>query len=150
MHFTNRGGFEMNRRLMVEAGLIVAFLSVVLFSFITTGESLSKPPKVQQLSASQDHAISLSEATTYTGNYRKDSSAGSIKGEFFGMNAIKTLLDQQGAIGMRIYYGKKDDGTPVLVIVAVNEDGTDMANGTIDERGYPCPPVCDGNSPLSN
>lgn len=149
-HKLLKGDRLMKRARLAGWVIIVVFSSMVLFSFITSTKVAPPELRAQELAASQDHTISLSDAVLYTTNYRISAPAGSISGEFFGKDAIKALIDQQGGIGIKIYYGKKSDGTPVLVLVGVNDQGRDMTAGLLEERGWPCPPVCDTSSVLAH
>jgi hypothetical protein len=66
-----------------------------------------------------------------------------VVGEYFGRDALMSLLTQPGCTGMRIYYGKTDAANPVLVLVGVDVEGRDMTAYSIKEVGCPCPPFCD-------
>jgi hypothetical protein len=95
------------------------------------------------------HSISVSEASRLTGNYR-NAPGSSIHAEYFSTYAVLGLLGQENCIGLRIYYGRQDDGTPALIMVAVDSSGRDRAgeNSLLLERGFLCPPICDNESPL--
>ena len=69
--------------------------------------------------------------------------------EAFGKNAIEQLLGQPDCVGIRIYNGRKSDGSQALVIVGVSSSGSDMVNGKLLDTGFPCPPICDVTSPLT-
>lgn len=97
----------------------------------------------------EEHQISLEEARKLIQNYKSKQKEGEIHAHYFGKEAIYKLLDQEGCVGIRIYYASKEDGTPELVIVGVNEEGKDLEN-IILERGWPCPPYCDGESKISS
>ena len=90
----------------------------------------------------EDHRISLTEAAKLTGNYRKQMSGNDIKGEFFGSDAIKELLNQDDCVGIRIYNGLSDDGIPHNVLVSAKANENDIDSGLILEKGIPCPPDC--------
>lgn len=90
----------------------------------------------------EDHSITLSEASSLTQNYRDSEEAGAPKGGFFGKSAIHAILDQEGCVGIRFYYGKEGDGTPTLILVGADENEDDLVDGQIEERPIPCPPRC--------
>lgn len=48
------------------------------------------------------------------------------KAQFFGKKKLDVLLSKTGSVGIRIYYGRLDDDTPELVLVAVDENGNDI------------------------
>jgi hypothetical protein len=96
----------------------------------------------------EQHQITLEEAIKLISNFRNKQSGDVIKAHYFGKEALQKLLDQEGCVGIRIYYAAQDDGTPELVIVGVDENGKDLEEGVILERNYPCPPYCDEKSKL--
>ena len=102
----------------------------------------------------EDHSITLAEGAALTGKFRQILMPllGGKKGEYFSQSAINSLLDQEGAVGIRIYLGLSDDLIPIprLVIVAVNAQGNDLTTGLIVEKGALCPPVCSVNNPLNS
>ena len=93
----------------------------------------------------ENHSISLEDASELTKNYRHTLMKvfGGVKGEYFGSDAIQSVLDQTDVVGIRIYYGLSDEVVPKprLVIVGVNADGDDVI-GEIMEHGHTCPPKC--------
>lgn len=48
------------------------------------------------------------------------------KAQFFGKTKLDVLLKKSGSVGIRIYYGRLDDDTPELILVAVDENGNDI------------------------
>lgn len=99
----------------------------------------------------ENHDISLQDAAALTKNFRNSQTGtGYIKGEYFGADALNSLLSQEGCVGIRIYYGLDDDGNNKLVIVGVTTDENDMVNGNILEFGAPCPPNCSTQNALNS
>jgi hypothetical protein len=99
----------------------------------------------------EDHSIPLATAVQWTANYRAASPQGSVKGHFFGKDAIKSILDQANCVGIRIYYALDDNGVKHLIVVGVKADESDIYTGLLAERSMPCPPYCGnggGTSPL--
>ncbi|MCE3227891.1 MAG: hypothetical protein K0S32_2442 [Bacteroidetes bacterium] len=99
------------------------------------------------LSGSEDHSISLQDAEEMTANYRSEF-PNDIKAHYFGKSAIKDIIDQTDCIGIRIYYALDNEGAKHLVIVGVKDDESDMTDGHLAERGFPCPPYCPNGSTL--
>jgi hypothetical protein len=97
----------------------------------------------------ENHTITLEEAAKLTRNYREQAGPGAVKAGFFGKATIQKIIDQDGCVGLRIYYGLEDDGTPAFVLVGVTADGEDLTGGILAERQRPCPPYCDERSPLN-
>jgi len=117
------------------------------------------PPKDSQ-------RITLFEAVELTQRYRKAAPA-SEHGGFFWAEGFRDVLDQPGCVGLRYYHGLDDDGQYRIVIVGVDASGADMvkpakqrasaqaakaavgeATAVLLDRSWPCPPMCDPNSPL--
>ncbi|MDP1744914.1 MAG: hypothetical protein Q8L90_05015 [Bacteroidota bacterium] len=97
----------------------------------------------------EDHAISLSDASAWTREYRtKNPSA--TKGHFYGKDAIQAILNQTGCVGIRIYYAIDTAGAKQLIITGVTSDENDLYNGILAERGICCPPTCGVNNPLNS
>ncbi|MFY0255696.1 hypothetical protein ACDQ55_17275 [Chitinophaga sp. 30R24] len=119
--------------------------------------------------------ISLAEMKTLTKNHDDDhanqkSFDSHVRAMCFGKDKIIELLDQPGAVALRIYYGIKidTDGDGIkekkMILVAVDEHGNDivpsetpavapadgivskaMAMGKILDSGLPCPQFCSGS-----
>lgn len=94
--------------------------------------------------------IAKSQAQTYGSNYvnsdRYDAT-GQYKAHYFGENKLNDILDQDGCVGLRIYYGTKIEGTtiekPELIIVGVDSNGNDILDeDLILDASMPCPPNC--------
>lgn len=127
----------------VPAMMILSGLMIVVWGFAT-------PVLAQtQFTADKDHSIDLESAVLFTTSFQKVGDSGVLKAEAFGKDALLAVLNQPGCAGLRIYYGTGEDGQRVLVLVGVDVEGKDMYLGVLDERGYPCPPICDESSPLN-
>jgi len=133
-------------------GLLVIFICSV---FITVNYSdLFTKEDVKQITftGKEDHSISLADASKMTGNFQLHAAPDQIVGGFFGKDAVLGIISQEGAVGLRYYYGLDDEGTPHIILIGVNADGNDMTDGLLAERSTMCPPHCgefnDLNSPL--
>ena len=104
---------------------------------------------IAQYNGNGNHAVPLTDAKRYIQNFKNNPTAPTTKANYFERNIFDKILAQPGCVGIRMYYAKTDAQVPTLVIVGVNGNGADMTDGTIGELAYPCPPICDGNSPLS-
>ena len=99
----------------------------------------------------ENHTISLAEASALTARYRQQYTPGScILGEYFGKQAIQSLLNQLGCVGTRIYYGLDELNVPKLILVGVDANGNDMTQGEIMEFGFPSPPHNSASNPLNS
>ena len=128
---------------------VVFFLSIILLSLFYSAYRFQA--QAEQKSESklyeghESHTISLQYAVALTRNFRHaaGNNEHTILGEYFGKDALIATLNQERCTGLRIYYGKKDDGTPALVLIGVDQSGSDMTTGLVLEFGFPCPPYCD-------
>ncbi|UYZ61047.1 hypothetical protein [Hymenobacter latericus] len=69
------------------------------------------------------------------------------KAIFLGKEHLRKLLEQDGAQGIRFYFGLKDDEKLTLVAVAANAEGNDL-DSLVLNRGFECPDNCAHNSPF--
>lgn len=127
---------------MVYLRSMVAVLIIVAVVF--TKDNLG-----QQFTGQENHAISLSEASQMTNNFRNSARANQITGGYFGKDIILKILEQPNCVGIRYYYGVNSMQDPVLVLVGVDENGDDLYNGVLGELSQPCPPYCSSPNPLN-
>lgn len=95
----------------------------------------------------REHLISWEQAREMINAHRSTPgvSAGAFEGAFggaFKKADVVNLLSQANCAYLRIYYGRKADGTPVLVLVGVDGDRNDMTGGVVLDNHFPCPPWC--------
>lgn len=99
----------------------------------------------------EDHMIGLAAAQQMMAAFR-DENPDEAYGWYFGKEAVERLINQNGAVGLRIYGGINPDGEFTPVLMAVSADGNDI-NGIglekaledsviILEMAVPCPPYC--------
>lgn len=98
---------------------------------------------------SENHSISLEEASKLTTNYRKNTVSGAVLAGFFGKEVIQAIIDQSECVGIRVYYGQQEDGTPELVLVGAKSDMDDIIDGKLAEKMIPCPPNCGSANDLN-
>ncbi|MBL0341323.1 MAG: hypothetical protein IPP71_10515 [Bacteroidetes bacterium] len=97
----------------------------------------------------ENHYISLAEAATMTARFRESITPGNKIAGYFGGDAIREILDQDGCVGMRYYYGLNSDEKPVLILVGVTADNDDLYQGKLAEMSLPCPDYCATDNPLN-
>jgi hypothetical protein len=102
------------------------------------------------LTGNEDHDIDLSTASDWTANYRATVPTTAILGNYFGKTAVQELLDQEGAIGIRIYYAIDGDGEKRLILVGVDGDGDDLYEGALAELARTNPPYGVTANPLNS
>lgn len=94
-------------------------------------------------------AISLPDAAALTKEYRANNPGARI-GHFFGRDIIEEILNQEGCVGIRIYYGvDSDTGKRELVIVGANEEEDDMLD-LIADFSKSCPTNCSSSNDLNS
>jgi hypothetical protein len=98
----------------------------------------------------ENHGITLNEAAQLTANYRASHPASTIKGFFYGKQAIMGILTQEKCVGIRIYYAQDLAGNPTMVITGVDENENDLYQGQLAEFGQPCPTRCSVANPLNS
>lgn len=99
----------------------------------------------------ENNEISYEDAATLTANYR-DAQIGEdyVKGEYFSTDSIQAILNQDGCVGIRVYYGIDENNVQRLVIVGVTANENDMVSGAIMEHGSLCPPYCGASNNLNS
>lgn len=124
----------------------------------------------------RDHRTPVATAAAMTRRYRESVPPGTFRAGYFHAGAFTSLLNQRGCRGIRIYLGRHEDGQLNLILVGVDRYGRDMLPGrrtvavpdtmamrsatadttsTGDEGGeamqdsFPCPTLCDDESPLN-
>ena len=97
----------------------------------------------------ENHSITLAAASALTSNYRANN-PGKTKAHYFGKDAIQAILDQEGCVGIRIYYGENANGEDKLVLCGVTSDENDMYTGELAQHSITCPFICGNNNPLNS
>lgn len=98
----------------------------------------------------EDHSITLQEAAELTRLYRENAGSGAILGGFFGKTALQNILNQEGCVGIRYYYGLDSEGVSHPVLVGTDAQENDLVDGLLAERDGPCPPICGDANPLNS
>lgn len=120
-----------SRRFGIYGWIMVSFLTL-------TG--LFQQATAQVVTGHENFNTTLDSATQFTHRFQA-----AIFGEYFGRDGIMGVLNQPNCVGLRIYQGKKADGSSAFVVVGVTGDGHDLTMGQLLENGLPCPPFCDTN-----
>lgn len=84
-----------------------------------------------------------------TKRFRDTIASGDTIAHYFGKAAIAGILNQDGCVGIRLYYALNAESEEHLVAVGVNADGNDLYNGVLAERTYTCPEYCSASNPLN-
>lgn len=100
----------------------------------------------QPFDPARDHRISREEAIGLVRNAQVPVEAASHRASAFNRAAFEQLLGQAGAAGIRIYLARHEDGSPTMVMVAVDAEGVDLAGDAslYVQNAHDCPPYCTG------
>jgi hypothetical protein len=86
-----------------------------------------------------NHDISFTEARRLIARRQR---AVQQSASAFKKDALLRLLNQTGCVGVRMYHAMQEDGRPCLVLVGLDENGEELLDGELVEKGFPCPPFC--------
>ena len=92
--------------------------------------------------------IDLTTAIKWCANFRKDF-PNDIKAHNLSSSFFNDILHQENCAGIRMYNAIDDEGAKCIVLVGTDENGKDITDGCIIDRGDPCPNHCDSSSPLN-
>ena len=92
----------------------------------------------------RDHRISRDEAAGLIRAHQAQAAPGAHKASAFNRSAFEQLLAQPGATGIRIYHARHADGSPTMVMVAVDAAGNDLSSTSnlCMQNTTDCPPIC--------
>jgi hypothetical protein len=95
----------------------------------------------------RDHRITREEAVSLVHNFQAHAKEDAHRASAFNRSAFEQLLAQPGAAGIRIYRAKHKDGSPTMVMVAVDINGVDMdaPKAVLVQNSWDCPPICRGS-----
>jgi hypothetical protein len=85
--------------------------------------------------------IELEKASEWTKNYRFSINEGDTIAHFIGKDALTALLEQEGAMGIRVYYAINDNNQKALVFAAADAAENDITSLVYDFT-TPCPDRC--------
>lgn len=96
----------------------------------------------------RDHRITREEAASLIHNFQAHAKEDTHRASAFNRSAFEQLLAQHGAAGIRIYRALHKDGSPTMVMVAVDMKGVDLdgAEAVFIQNSTDCPPVCRGTN----
>lgn len=102
------------------------------------------------LTGNEDHRITLTEAAEMTKRFRDQlPSTGGIIAHCFGKEAVQSVLNQTGCVGLRLYFGIDANNVEHLVGTGVDSSGNDLYTGSLIERTLICPLECSATNPLN-
>ena len=83
--------------------------------------------------------ITREDAELFTENFTRNING--IRAHLFSANVLTTIVTQDDAEGVRLYYGEYEERI-TLVAVGVDSNGVDLMDGRFAEKSRPCPPWC--------
>jgi hypothetical protein len=92
-------------------------------------------------------AISLAEGAALTKEHRLRNPT-ALKARFFGKDVINQILDQEGCMGIRVYFGQDGDGNRQLVLAGADSDENDLLD-LVADTSIPCPNYCSSSNALN-
>lgn len=98
----------------------------------------------QAFDSARDHRIPRDEAAGLIQAFQSKAAPGEHLATVFNRSAFEQLLAQPDAAGIRIYHARHADGSPTMVMVAVDDSGQDLAaaGAIFIQNGQECPPFC--------
>ena len=84
---------------------------------------------IKKFTGKENHFVTLAEINEFTRNYRKTFGGDALPGGFFDKNAVRSLIEQKDAVGMRYYYGQDVAGQSVLILTGTTTDRQDLLDG---------------------
>lgn len=116
------------------------------FTQILVGTDAGENNLVDGYLFSEGSAISLDAASGYTAAFR--SAYSSLKKSIsIGNNHVLEMLEQDGATGLRVYFGVNSEGDNTVWLQAVNGDAP---FGVMYNWGSFCPPQCGTSNSLNS
>lgn len=105
-----------------------------------------------EFTGNEENQISLEEAADLTQRYREQMQNKDRKGGYISKDSILSVLEQEGCVGIRYYYGLNEGGLQELVIVGVTSNMNDIiAGGAVYlDRCIPCPEYCGEENVLNS
>ena len=90
---------------------------------------------------SEGTSIDPNIAGTWTRDFRENSASGN-NAHFFGREILELLLAEEGAMGIRFYYGLDENGDRQLLAVAADAEQNDLLENEniVADDSSCCPP----------
>ena len=82
------------------------------------------------------------DATTLTNIYPVSVSSDAVISHYFGKDVVDKIMKQHGVVGVRLYYGKHENGKSGFTLVGIDKYGKDLAPVVITGPIPVCPPWC--------
>lgn len=93
--------------------------------------------------------ITLADGSKMTADFRKKF-PNETKAVYYSADVYTDLLAQEGCVGIRIYNALDSDRKMTNVLVGVDQDGNDLYQSKVYNKGGLCPPLCSTKNPLNS
>jgi hypothetical protein len=93
--------------------------------------------------------ISLADGSTMTADFR-EKFPNETKAVYYSSSVFSDLMVQEGCVGIRIYNAVDQEGNLTNVLVGIDDEGNDLVNGTIYNKGGLCPTRCSKRNSLNS
>ncbi len=90
---------------------------------------MESEPKPNHLTGKEGEEFDLETAASWTKNHREKHPEQHVS-HFYGKDLINKILNQDGCVGIRIYYAYDHDGTRHSILVGANAQGKDIHPAT--------------------
>ena len=96
-------------------------------------------------------SISNDQAKAWMKNYKdKHPAKDAVISRFIGTDMVNAVLNQDGCVGFRVYFGYDDAGQIQIFLVGSRADGSNIwpgeagsgPNAILADGTMPCPPYC--------
>jgi ABC-type dipeptide/oligopeptide/nickel transport system permease subunit len=120
---------------------ILSLFAIALFIY----PSMNQPVRAEQVNFAgyKNQSISFQEAKGLIKTYERIAVSDAVIAQYFGKDIVDKILAQPGCVGVRMYYGKHENGKPGVIILGVDKYGKDMVSVVLAPPVLPCPPLCD-------
>lgn len=93
-------------------------------------------------------AITLSTGAALTAEHRLRNPT-ALKARFFGKDILNQILEQEGCMGIRMYFGQNEDGIREIVLVGADKYEDDILE-LVADVSRPCPSSCSTPNALNS
>lgn len=97
----------------------------------------------------EGEGIPLDLAKAWTKKWRETKAPEDPNAFFFGREKLQEILNQEGSVGIRVYFGVNDENQKALILVGADADENDQTDRLVLDKGLKCPPHCPNGGGLN-
>jgi ABC-type dipeptide/oligopeptide/nickel transport system permease subunit len=130
----------MSIKKIIVTVLILSIFTIALIIYPSMNQSV----RAEQVNFAghKNQSISFQEATELVKTYERIAASDAVIAQYFGKDLVDKVLAQPGCVGVRMYYGKHENGKSGVIILGVDKFGKDMVSGVLALPTSICPPLC--------